>query len=161
MADIAPLRESRPDLHPPSRLACRLFAGGVAPRGRRRARRCRHRVRLSRPVSLLTVILERKGLGRIQNRLRPQPRGPLRLVAAHSRRHQGAHQGRHCSLQRRCSGAFSCAARAGGHGLHGLRGAAHGPQHGAGRHGRRPAVLFRHGRGHGAFGFHGRLVEPQ
>jgi hypothetical protein len=70
----------------------------------------------------LTTVFERKGLGRMQNRSAPIAWAPS-AFAARRRRHQVAHQGRHCSAQRQRGGAFSCAAGAGGHGLHGLRGA--------------------------------------
>ena len=109
----------------------------------------------------LTTVLERKGWGASRIGWARIASGPFGILAAGRGRHQVADQGRHCSAQRGCGSAFSRADRAGGHGVHGLCGAAHGPQHGAGGYGCRPAVLFRHGRVDGTVGLHGGLVEPQ
>ncbi len=109
----------------------------------------------------LTTVFERKGLGRIQNRLGPNRVGPFGLFQPIADGIKSLTKEDIVPFSAERSGAFSGAAGAGGYGLHGLRGIAHGPQHGAGRHGFRPAVLLRHGRGDGAFGLHGRLVEPQ
>ncbi len=54
----------------------------------------------------LTTVLERKGVGRIQNRLGPESRGAIRNSAADGRRHQVADQRRHRSDERGCGGAF-------------------------------------------------------
>ena len=109
----------------------------------------------------LTTVFERKGLGRIQNRLGPNRVGPFGFFQPIADGIKSLTKEDIVPFSANAVGAFSCAARAGGRGLHGLCRAAHGPQHGAGRHGRRPALLLRHGRVHRAFGLHGRLVEPQ
>ncbi len=50
----------------------------------------------------LTMVLERKGLGRMQNRHRAESRGTVWDSAADCGRHQVADQGRYCSAQRGC-----------------------------------------------------------
>jgi len=72
----------------------------------------------------------------------PESRWALRNFAAGGRRHQVADQGRPGSQERGWRGAFSGAGVSGGGSVHGLCGAAHGPQHDAGEDGRGAAVLL-------------------
>ena len=72
----------------------------------------------------------------------PEPRGAIRPSAADGGRHQIADQGRYCAAERRCAWCtFMAPVVLVVVGVHGLCGAAHGAQHGAGGYGRRPAVL--------------------
>ena len=55
----------------------------------------------------ITTVLERKGLGRIQNRYGPNRTGPAGFFSAHRRRHQVADKGRSRSAQRRTTPSIS------------------------------------------------------
>ena len=90
-------RQARPDFRSAEALDRWLSAGGLqTPVGVILSVVCDYLVCIRRCLRLTTV-LERKGLGRMQNRLRPESRGSVRNSAADGGRHQVADQGRHCS----------------------------------------------------------------
>ena len=151
----------RPDLRPPQALAAGLCARPRCSRSLRRSSPSFPSCIVFPLLFAITTVLERKGLGRIQNRYGPNRVGPFGF------------------LQPMADGIKSLTKedivpRTADQVVHflaplllvvavvpGLRRAAHRPQHGRRQSQRRRAVLLRrrlHGR---ARRLHGRLVEPQ
>ena len=109
----------------------------------------------------ITTVLERKGLGRIQNRPRPQSRRPFRLPAAHGRRYQVPHQRGHRPSRRRPSRPPRRAHPYRHRFLPRLRRHPHRTQHGRRQPRLRAALLLRHRLAHGSRRLHGRLVQQK
>jgi len=108
----------------------------------------------------ITVLLERKGLGRMQNRYGPNRVGPYGIFqpVADGLKSLTKEDIVRSAPMRWCI-FLRCAPRGGR--VHGLCGAAHRPQHDPGQYGRGLAVLLCDWRVVGAVRIHGRLVEPQ
>ena len=85
---------------------------------------------LSPLLFAITTILERKGLGRIQNRYGPNRVGPYGFLQPIADGIKVADQGGHRPARGRQGRAFPRAAGAGGAGVPGVRGAADGTEHG-------------------------------
>jgi hypothetical protein len=89
----------------------------------------------------LTTVFERKGLGRIQNRIGPNRTGPFGILQPVA---DGIKSLTKEDIVPLSADAFPGSCGAGGRRVHGLCGAAHGAQHGAGGYGRGAVVLLRH-----------------